>query len=190
VESVAPAELIAEAFGSISRDAGASVDVTLAMLRGLKTLAKAAPSDFRKPAMQLAQEIFARADTNSVPPGVMSHTVLSTFAPPILTFNGGNSGRFLQYSSLPGPSTIAIFVLGGTYLCPDVGPAVLGWTVDPLFSKAGSNSNIESVFEPDCRRSLWDSLALGFVKFLRRHGPWPRACVAAYLVSVWIAQRL
>jgi uncharacterized membrane protein len=62
VEPVSPAELIAEAFGSISRDASTSADVTLAMLRGLNTRAKAAPSDFRKPAMQLAQEILARAD--------------------------------------------------------------------------------------------------------------------------------
>ncbi|BCH19686.1 hypothetical protein MesoLjLa_65370 (plasmid) [Mesorhizobium sp. L-2-11] len=62
VEPVAPAELIAEAFGSISRDAGASLDVTLAMLRGLKTLANAAPSDFGKPAMQLAHDILARSE--------------------------------------------------------------------------------------------------------------------------------
>jgi uncharacterized membrane protein len=62
VEPVAPAELIAEAFGSISRDAGASLGVTLAMLRGLNTLARAAPSDFGKPAMQLAHEILARSE--------------------------------------------------------------------------------------------------------------------------------
>lgn len=69
VEPIAPAVLIAEAFGSISRDASASVDVTLAVLRGLKTLAKAAPSDFREPAMELAQEILARAGLAMELPG-------------------------------------------------------------------------------------------------------------------------
>ncbi|WP_353641454.1 DUF2254 domain-containing protein [Mesorhizobium sp. WSM2239] len=64
VRPIAPAELVAEAFDSLSRDACGSLDVTLALLRALGTLAKAAPADFRQPAQQLAQKIAARAETS------------------------------------------------------------------------------------------------------------------------------
>jgi uncharacterized membrane protein len=62
VEPVAPAALIAQGMGSIAYDASASADVALHLLRGLKTLAAAAPSAFREPAIELSREILGRAE--------------------------------------------------------------------------------------------------------------------------------
>lgn len=68
VAPLAPAELVAEAFGPISRDASTSVDVTLALVRGLHTLATASSSDFRPSVLEIAREILARAEHSLVFP--------------------------------------------------------------------------------------------------------------------------
>jgi uncharacterized membrane protein len=61
VAPVSPAVLLAQALHPISRDAAASADVTIALLRGLRTLAEGAPADLGAAARHLAGEIVARA---------------------------------------------------------------------------------------------------------------------------------
>ena len=61
VASIFPAELLAQSLQPVARDAAGSVDVTMAVLRGLRTLVEAAPADFGPPALLLAQEIAERA---------------------------------------------------------------------------------------------------------------------------------
>ncbi len=64
IEPLVPAELLAQSFPALARDAGLSIDVTLAVLRGLRSLAEAAPAVFGTSAFELSRDIAARAEAS------------------------------------------------------------------------------------------------------------------------------